>query len=70
MFTYITKAIEANQEIILKLRDGSKIAGYPSWGEDRSRVRIKSPDKVVWIPLDEIEHATTILNIYEKEPTD
>lgn len=61
MYTYIAKAIKADQEIILSLMDGSKISGVPSWGEDRSRVRIKSPSEVIWIPLDEIEHVTRVI---------
>ncbi|MNZ87418.1 hypothetical protein D3C78_1062750 [compost metagenome] len=61
MFTYIAKAIKAEQEIILSLKNGSKISGAPSWGKDRTRVRIKSLDKVVWVPLDEIEHVTRII---------
>ncbi|WMT39736.1 hypothetical protein RE628_20420 [Paenibacillus sp. D2_2] len=69
MYTYISKAIEARQELVLSLVDGSTIAGIPSWGEDRSRVQIKSPDKVVWIPLDEIQHVTTLVSISMKKPT-
>ncbi|MGG1878803.1 hypothetical protein ABDI30_14685 [Paenibacillus cisolokensis] len=65
MYTNITKAIKTaiktNDEIILTLKDQSKIAGIASWGEDKSRVKIKSADKVVWIPLNEILHVTTIL---------
>lgn len=65
MYTYIAKAISAQQEIIISLVDGSKIAGMPSWGEDRSRVRIKSANKVVWVPLAEIK-LTTILRYIKK----
>lgn len=45
MLTYIAKAIKENKEVILTLKDNSKISGLPSWGEDHSRVKIKSPDK-------------------------
>ena len=68
MYTYIAKAIKAGQEIILTLEDGSKINGMPSWGEDRSRVKINSEDQVVWIPLNEIQHVTTLLSINMKNP--
>lgn len=61
MLTYIAKVIKENKEVILTLKDNSIISGLPSWGEDHSRVKIKSPDKVVWIPLNEIAHVTTIL---------
>ena len=61
MLTYIAKAIKENKEVILTLKDNSKISGLPSWGKDHSRVKIKSPNKVVWIPLNEITHVTTIL---------
>lgn len=61
MYRYIDSAVKSNCEIILTLKDQSKIAGLPSWGEDHSRVKIKLPDKVVWIPLNEITHVTTIL---------
>lgn len=70
MYTYIAKAIKAGQEIILSLTDNSKIAGMPSWGEDRSRVKINSQDQVVWIPLNEILHVTTLLCLSTKKPTD
>lgn len=70
MYTYIAKAINAQHEIIVSLVDGSKIAGMPSWGEDQNRVRVKSADKIVWIPLDEIEHVTTLISINAKKPTD
>lgn len=66
MYAYLAKAIKANQEIVLSLVDGSKIAGLPSWGEDRSRVRINSPDKVVWVPLDEIDHVTDLITLRKK----
>ncbi|MNW46830.1 hypothetical protein D3C74_241430 [compost metagenome] len=62
MLTYIAKAIRGNREIILTLKDNSKIVGLPSWGEDRSRIKIKSDERSIWIPLDEIMHVTTILN--------
>lgn len=70
MYTYIAKAISAQHEIIVSLVDGSKIAGMPSWGEDQSRVRITSTAKIVWIPLDEIEHVTTLISINRKKSTD
>lgn len=63
MYTYIAKAIKAKREIILSLVDGSKISGLPNWGEDRSRVRIKSMDKTIWVPLNEIKHVTQLLTI-------
>ena len=67
MYAYIAKAIKAEQEIILTLVDGSKLSGIPSWGEDRSRVRIKSPDKVVvWVPLNEIDHVTDLITLRKK----
>lgn len=63
----IAKAIKAKQEIILSLFDGSELSGVPSWGEDRIRVRIISPDRSIWVPLDEIEHVTTLLTIIKSE---
>ncbi|GIO42287.1 hypothetical protein [Paenibacillus apis] len=62
MYTYIAKAIKVNREIILTLKDNSKIAGLPSWGQDHSRIKIKSDERTIWIPLNEIVHVTTILN--------
>jgi len=70
LYTYISKAISAQHEIIVSLVDGSKVAGMPSWGEDKSRVSIKLTDKIVWIPLDEIEHVTTLIDINKRKPTD
>ncbi|GIO84511.1 hypothetical protein J25TS5_14430 [Paenibacillus faecis] len=70
MYTYIAKAISAQHEVIVSLVGGSKITGFPSWGEDRTRVKVVSPEKKVWIPLDEIEHVTTLISIKEKEPAD
>lgn len=69
MLTYIAKAIQGNREIILTLKDNSKIVGLPSWGEDRSRVKIKSDRRSIWIPLDEIMHVTTILKFSCQLPT-
>ncbi|MNP66937.1 hypothetical protein D3C76_1627060 [compost metagenome] len=63
----LTIAIEQGHELILSLVDSSIISGIPSWGEDRSRVRIKLPNNVIWVPLDEIEHVTTLLE-YEQRP--
>jgi hypothetical protein len=63
LYTYIAKAIIAKREIILSLVDGSKISGLPNWGEDQSRVRIKSIDKTIWVPLNEIKHVTQLLTI-------
>ncbi len=62
MLTYIAKAIKENKEVILTLKDNSKISGLPSWGEDRSRIKIKSDERSIWIPLNEIVHVTTIIN--------
>ncbi|RUT48587.1 hypothetical protein EJP82_01200 [Paenibacillus anaericanus] len=70
MYTYIAKAIQAEQEIIISLVDGSKISGMPSWGEDRTRVKVASSDKAVWVPLDEIEHVTTLFSMNVNKPTD
>lgn len=70
MYTQIANAIKSKQEIILSLVDGSKISGFPSWGEDRSRVRIKSQDKVVWVPLEEIMHVTTLLRMLKGDQQD
>lgn len=61
MYAHITKAIMSGQEIILTLADGSTLSGIPSWGTDRTKVRIKSADMVVLVPLDEINHVTTLL---------
>lgn len=62
MYRNLNNAIKAEHEVILTLVDKSKITGVPSWGEDRTRVKIKSPENVVWIPLDEIQHVTTLLS--------
>lgn len=70
MYTYISKAIVSGHEIIVSLLDGSKVTGFPGWGEDRTRVKVVSPEKQVWIPLDEIEHVTTLISINAKKPTD
>lgn len=66
MYTYISKAIKAKQEIILSLADGSKISGLPSWGVDRSRVKIKSPERIIWVPVDEIKHVTILQSIQKR----
>lgn len=58
MYTYIDKAIQSRSELNLLLDDGSRFAGMPSWGMDRSRVKIKAPGMAVWVPLSEIRHVT------------
>lgn len=62
MYTYIAKAIEAGQEIVITLLDGSKISGLPSWREDRTGVNITTSEKMDWIPFNEIGHVKTLLN--------
>lgn len=61
MYKELKKAIKYEHEVILSLIDGSQITGIPRWGEDRSRVKIQSQEKSVWVPLYEIEHVTTII---------
>ncbi len=70
MYRSLVKAIKADQEVIFSLLDGSKISGFPSWGVDRSRVRIKLADTTVWVPLDEVEHVTIVHNLNAKKTTD
>lgn len=70
MYTYLAEAIKADNEVILKLKDGSRIAGKPSWGGDRSRVKISSKDRTILVPLTEIKHTTTLLKLNAKKPTD
>ncbi|WP_435925134.1 hypothetical protein [Paenibacillus sp. DYY-L-2] len=70
MYTYIAKAIEAGQEIVITLLDGSKISGLPSWGEDRTGVNITTSEKMDWIPFNEIGHVKTLLNRNAKKPAD
>lgn len=50
MLTYIDKAIKAHNYLSLLLDDGSRLGGIPSWGMDRSRVKIKAPGITVWVP--------------------
>lgn len=59
MYTYIDKAIQACRSLSLLLDDGSRLTGFPSWGTDRSWVKIKTPGEVVWIPLSDIKHVAT-----------
>lgn len=67
MHAFITNAIKTNQEIIVSLKDGSKISGVPSWGESQ-RVKIKTQERVVWVPLIDIELVTTLHRLNAKKP--
>lgn len=58
MYTYIDKAVQSCRPLSLLLDDGSQLIGLPSWPLDRSRIKIKAPDGVAWIPLADIKHVT------------
>lgn len=61
MYTYINKAIQACKPLYLLLDDGSEVRGIPSWGINRSWLKLSISElrATIWIPLDDIKHVTT-----------
>lgn len=59
MYTYIDKAVNEQHIVFILTKYGDKIAGIPSWGIVRNRVKITAPGLTVYVPLDEIRHVST-----------
>ncbi|WP_433943448.1 hypothetical protein [Paenibacillus sp. SN-8-1] len=59
-------AIDRGETVTIVHMDESA-TGIPSWGEDRSRVKIKTGEGAVWVPLDEIKHVTRIIQLNAKK---
>ncbi|MNO88322.1 hypothetical protein D3C76_797640 [compost metagenome] len=54
-------AVTLEHQIILTLYNGDTISGLPKWGEDPKRVKLRTVEGAVWVPLEEIEHVTRII---------
>lgn len=61
IFRDINNAISQENQIILTLVDGDTLAGFPIRVVDKRRVKINTIDRIVWIPLDEIENVTQVI---------
>lgn len=54
-------AVTLQHEVVLTLYNGDSITGLPKWGEDPKRVKLRTVEGAVWVPLEEIEHVTRII---------
>lgn len=60
-FSKLKKADMQNQDVILTLVDGTTISGLPTLGADSKRIKVRTVEGVVWVPLYEIEHVTRVI---------
>lgn len=54
-------AVTLGHGVVISLDDGDTISGLPKWGSDPKRVKIRTIEGPVWIPLVEIVHVTRII---------
>ncbi|GGH16725.1 hypothetical protein GCM10008013_11680 [Paenibacillus segetis] len=61
MLRELILAVKLGHDAVLTIDDGNIILGRPTWGADSKRVKIRTVEGIVWIPLKEIEHVTRII---------
>lgn len=54
-------AIEKQQQVSVKTKDGNIIVGLPKQSSDPERVKIYAQNEVISIPLNEINHVMIII---------
>ncbi|MNL16078.1 hypothetical protein D3C87_1371010 [compost metagenome] len=57
----LSMAISLGHQVMLKLVSNEVVSGRPFWGLVTTRVKVKTTEGPIWIPLDEIKHVTRMM---------
>lgn len=63
MLKELEVAIEKQQQVSVKTKDGKITVGLPMQSSDPERVKIFSQNEVISIPLNEINHVMIIIGL-------
>lgn len=62
-------AIDKQQQVSVRTKDGTITVGLPKHSVDQERVKIYTQNEVVSIPLNEINHVMRIISLSKKKDT-